>query len=111
MTTSGKCYWEDIEPGRVFETHAISLAAPEIRAFATSFDPQPYHLDRDLAEASLFGVLCASGWHVCALMMKLVSDHLAKEKIPLLGNDQVPWLRWFSPVFEGKGTAFQAISR
>ena len=43
----------------------------------------------------------ASGWHVCALTMKLVSDCLVEEKIPLLGSNQVPWLRWYSPVCEG----------
>ncbi len=101
MTDPVKCYWEDIEVGRVFETDAVSLVAAEIRAFASNFDPQPYHLDRDLAEASLFGGLCASGWHVCALMMKLISDRFAKDQIALLESNQVPWLKWHIPVFEG----------
>ena len=83
------------------ETVTIDLSATEIRAFAISFDLQPYHLDRDLAEASIFGGLCASGWHVCALMMKLVSDRFSVDQIPLLGSNQVPWLRWYRPVFEG----------
>ena len=101
MITSRKCYWKDIEIGRVFKMGSVSLEAAEIRAFAASFDPQPYHLDRDLAKSSIFGGLCASGWHVCALMMKLVSDCLDADRIPLLGSDQVPWLIWYSPVFEG----------
>lgn len=93
--------WEDIELGNIFETDNIDLTAVEIRKFASKFDPQPYHLDRELADVSLFGGLCASGWHVCALMMKLVSDRLAKDRIPLLGTNHVPILRWHSPVFEG----------
>jgi len=93
--------WEDIKLGIDFETDSINLTAVEIRNFASKFDPQPYHLDRDLAEASLFGGLCASGWHVCALMMKLVSDRLAQDRIPLLGSNHVPVLRWYLAVFEG----------
>ena len=64
----------------------MTLNAPNIKSFAKKYDPQPYHLDRDAAEASLFGGLCASGWHMTALMMKLISDELDAEKIPLLGT-------------------------
>ncbi len=101
MATLSANNWEDIKLGIDFETDSINLTAVEIRNFASKFDPQPYHLDRDLAEASLFGGLCASGWHVCALMMKLVSDRLAQDRIPLLGSNHVPVLRWYLAVFEG----------
>ena len=72
MPPSETVYWEDIETGRVLETGLLNIDAPGIRGFAQKFDPQPYHLDRDAAEASLFGGLCASGWHVSAMMMKLI---------------------------------------
>jgi acyl dehydratase len=92
---------EDLAVGMVFTTQAISIDAPAIREFARQFDPQPYHLDREAAEASLFGGLCASGWHVCAVMMRLLSDCMAESGVALVGNDQVPWLQWRKPVFEG----------
>ena len=76
MTDSTKLYFEDIETGMTFTTGSITIDAAEIRSFARKFDPQPYHLDRDAADASLFGGLCASGWHVCALMMRMLSDCL-----------------------------------
>jgi len=101
MATDTKTFWEDIEIGRVLETGSLTLNAPEIRNFAQKYDPQPYHLDRDAAEASLFGGLCASGWHMTALMMKLISDQLDAEKIPLLGTGEVSWLEWYRPAFEG----------
>ena len=100
MATDTKTFWEDIEIGRVLETGSLTLNAPEIRNFAQKYDPQPYHLDRDAAEASLFGGLCASGWHMTALMMKLISDQLDAEKIPLLGTGEVSWLEWYRPAFE-----------
>lgn len=96
-----KTFWEDIEIGRVLETGSLTLNATDIRNFAEKYDPQPYHLDRDAAEASLFGGLCASGWHMSALMMKLVSDRLEEENIPLVGTGEVSWLEWYRPAFDG----------
>lgn len=100
MTDSTKLYFEDIETGMTFTTGSITIDAAEIRSFARKFDPQPYHLDRDAADASLFGGLCASGWHVCALMMRMLSDCLDEAGFVMLGNDNVPWLQWRTPVFE-----------
>ena len=101
MTTPERIYWEDIETGRVLKTGLMHVDAPGIRSFAEKFDPQPYHLDRDAAEASLFGGLCASGWHMSAMMMKLISEELLKENIALVGSRKVPWLEWYRPVFDG----------
>lgn len=101
MATQTKTFWEDLEIGRVLETGSLTLNAPDIRSFAEKYDPQPYHLDRDAAEASLFGGLCASGWHMSALMMKLISDQLEAEQIPLIGTGEVSWLEWYRPAFEG----------
>ena len=101
MTTSAIIFWEDIETGRVLETDSVTLNAADIRVFAEKFDPQPYHLDREAADASLFGGLCASGWHVSALTMKLVSDKLESEEIPLIGSGEVSWLEWYRPAFDG----------
>jgi acyl dehydratase len=101
MATSETVYWEDIETGLVLKTGLLYIDALSIRGFAQKFDPQPYHLERDAAEASLFGGLCASGWHVSAMMMKLISEELIKENIALVGSKKVPWLEWYRPVFEG----------
>ncbi|MGB0632449.1 MAG: MaoC/PaaZ C-terminal domain-containing protein [Alphaproteobacteria bacterium] len=101
MAKPDTLYWEDIDIGRTLKTGLLDIDAPGIRSFAEKFDPQPYHLDRDAAEASLFGGLCASGWHVSAMMMKLISEELIKENIALVGSKKVPWLEWYRPVFEG----------
>ena len=57
MIASNKCYWNEIKIGRVINTESVDLGVTEIRAFATNFDPQAYHLDRGSAEASIFGGL------------------------------------------------------
>ena len=58
-----KYYWEDFAVGEVRDLGTISPTREEIIAFATQFDPQPFHLNDDAAKASVFGALSASGWH------------------------------------------------
>jgi acyl dehydratase len=58
---------EDLHEGQRFVSAARTVTAEEIKAFARQFDPQPFHLDEEAAEASFFGGLAASGWHTAAL--------------------------------------------
>ena len=58
-----KYYWEDMPVGSTRDLGTITPTAEEIVAFATQFDPQPFHLDEEAAKQSVFGGLCASGWH------------------------------------------------
>lgn len=108
MELSTPLYWEHVEIGRVLETDTIKIDVTDIRSFAKIFDPQPYHLDREAGEASLFRGLCASGWHISALTMKLVSAELIKENISLVGSKKVPWLEWYRPVFDGDSICAKA---
>ena len=64
-------YLEDISVGERFLSDAYHITEEEIIAFAKQFDPQPFHLDREAASASVFGGLSASGWHTAALAMRL----------------------------------------
>lgn len=59
-------YWKDLEVGGTFETETISSVATNIIKYAADFDPQPDHLDPVIAETSIFGGHCASGWQVRA---------------------------------------------
>ena len=93
-------YWDNIVIPSRFLTPPKQITGQQIKHFAAMFDPQPYHLDRDAAKASLFGGLCASGWHMCAIMMRLLSDSMDKDNIQFLGNDEIPRLKWLFPVFE-----------
>ncbi|OED36612.1 hypothetical protein AB833_26545 [Chromatiales bacterium (ex Bugula neritina AB1)] len=92
-------YWEDIEIGRNFETGEITVTAADIIDFATKFDPQPYHLDPAVAEHSIFGGHCASGWQICALMMRLLVDTMNRDGVRSVGSAEVESLRWHRPVF------------
>ena len=77
----------------------LTLDKSAIVAFASHFDPQPYHLDREAAEQSIFGGLCASGWHIAALATRLVSATLIKNGLPFVELLSVGHLKWIRPTF------------
>ena len=99
MSTNQTRYWQDIEAGESFDTDRITISKRDILEFAADFDPQPYHLDSEAAAESIFGGLCASGWHVTALMMRLLTDTFVSRRIDLLGSSGVSQLRWSKPVY------------
>jgi len=92
-------YWDDIKVGQVFNTGTVTITASDIIDYAKDFDPQPYHLDPVVGEQSIFGGHCASGWQVCALMMRLFVDTMNREGVSSHGSSAVDSLRWFLPVF------------
>ena len=95
-----KYFWEDLAPGSVRDLGSVTVSAEEIKAFAEQFDPQPFHLDEAAARHSMFGSLCASGWHTCSLAMKLTVENLLTESSSM-GSPGVENLRWLKPVYPG----------
>lgn len=94
-------HYEDFPDGEVITYGAYAVTAEEIKAFAGSFDPQPFHLDEAAGRASILGDLCASGWHVCAIFNRInVDEYLARSAgMGSFGVEEVKWLR---PVFAGE---------
>ena len=93
-------YWEDYEVGRKYPLGSTSFTAEEIVEFAEKFDPQSFHVDAEAAKSSLFGGLCASGWHVAAKLMRIFVDNYV-DKRTALGSPGVDELRWLKPVRPG----------
>jgi acyl dehydratase len=69
-----RLYLEDIEVGQRFTSATHLVEEAEIKAFASRYDPQPFHLSDDAAKGTLFGGLAASGWHTAAMTMRLQVD-------------------------------------
>ena len=92
MTTS-------LTPSDHLNSEPLVLDKNAIVAFASRFDPQPYHLDSEAAEQSIFGGLCASGWHIAALATRLVSETLLQNGHPFVEMISVSQLRWSQPIF------------
>ena len=93
-------YWEDLVLGSRRELGSVQPTLQDIKAFATQFDPQPFHVDEEAAKASLFGGLCASGWHTCAMAMSLMVNNFLNHSSSL-GSPGLESLKWFKPVFPG----------
>ena len=90
-------YWEDFPVGNLREFGATHVTREAILAFASQFDPQPFHMNDAAAEASLFGQLSASGWHTCAMSMRMMCDAYLLESSSL-GSPGIDNLRWTRPV-------------
>ena len=95
-----KYYWEDFPVGKVSEFGGMTITAEDIVRFASEFDPQPFHLDEEAGRKSLFGGLCASGWHTCALAMRMMCDAYLLESSSL-GSPGLENIRWIKPVRPG----------
>jgi acyl dehydratase len=93
-------YWEDLAEGTARDMGSVTVSAEEIREFASRFDPQPFHLDEEAGRQSVFGSLCASGWHTCALAMRLTVENFLRESSSM-GSPGVENVRWLKPVFPG----------
>jgi acyl dehydratase len=109
-------YFEDLEIGRTVNLGSHTFTREEIIDFAKRFDPQPFHLDDEAAKASLFGALCASGWHTSSIWLRHMIDHRAREAdfIRFQGGRPAKYgpspgfekIRWLKPVFVGDMLSF-----
>jgi acyl dehydratase len=100
MSAAPLLYFEDILVGERFMLGEKRVTKEEIIAFATEFDPQPFHIDEEAGRKSFLGGLCASGWHTCALVHRLNCDSFFN-KFVSLGSPGGDELRWLKPLFPG----------
>lgn len=90
------CY-EDFEVGSVRTYGPRRVTREEIIEFAAEFDPQLMHLDDEAAEKSMLKGLSGSGWHTCAIMMRMIYDGFLHESSSL-GGPGVDEMRWVRPM-------------
>ena len=98
--TTIKHYWEDMAVGSVRDLGTVTPTREAIVDFARQFDPQPFHLDDEAAQASVFGALCASGWHTCSMAMRLMVDNYLREAASL-GSPGLEKVSWLTPMYPG----------
>jgi acyl dehydratase len=93
-------WWEDFKIGERAEMGSHTFSEEEIVAFAKQFDPQPFHTDPQAARATPFGGLIASGWHTCAVGMRLMVEQYIG-RTASLGSPGIEDIRWLKPVRPG----------
>lgn len=96
------------------------FAEDEIIAFARRFDPQRFHVDPEAARDSVFGGLCASGWHTTAMWMRKNLEHRRRQEADLgrrglAAPDYGPSpglrnLKWTMPTYPGRTVRFYATA-
>ena len=94
-------YWEDMRVGETADLGSCAITEAEILAFARKYDPQPFHTDLEAARRSIYGGLIASGWHTCALMMRLSVDAARRDEAATTGSPGLDSCRWLKPVRPG----------
>jgi acyl dehydratase len=105
----GDRYFEDYEPGAVYEYGYASVTEAEIIAFARQFDPQPMHVDPAFAATGPFGGIIASGWHTAGILMRLFADHYLSS-VASLASPGVDELRWATPLHPGDTLRLRATT-
>ncbi len=93
-------YFEDFHEGQEIPLGSRTVTEEEIIAFATQFDPQPFHVDQEAAKSSQFGGIIASGWHTCSMMMRMVVDGMMASSSSM-GSPGLDKVRWILPVHAG----------
>jgi acyl dehydratase len=92
--------FEDFQPGHFGTFGPRHVTREEIIAFAAEFDPQPMHLDEEAGRNSMLRGLAASGWHLCALMMRMLYDGML-HRTASLGAPGIDELKWLAPLRPG----------
>jgi acyl dehydratase len=104
-----------LQLGETVEIGSVHFPADEIKAFAQKFDPQRFHVDEAAAEHSVFGRLCASGWHTAAGWMKRnvavpvggATSWEGPGPKPELGpSPGFTDLKWLKPVYAGETVSY-----
>ncbi|MEX0583876.1 MAG: MaoC family dehydratase [Sneathiella sp.] len=94
-------YWEDFTVDWTLEFGNYAVTEEEVIEFATEFDPQSFHIDKEAAKDHYFGGIIASGWHTGAMCMRMMVDGYLNDTASM-GSPGIDQLRWKKPVRPGE---------
>ena len=99
--SDGLVYFEDLVVGATAAFGRYEVTRAEVIEFASKYDPQPFHLSDEAAAKTHFGRISASGWHTCAMVMRMLVSNMTERKQAGLGSPGLDELRWLKPVYPG----------
>jgi len=115
---SSNPYLEDLVIGETEVLGSYTFERDDIIGFAKQFDPQRFHVDEVAAKDSLFGGLCASGWHTASIWMKMMVGHRDRIRGNALSHGARPAklgpspgftdLKWLKPVYAGDTITYRS---
>ena len=97
----------EFHAGLVIEAGPYAVSEAELLAFATAYDPQWFHTDAAAAAKGPFAGLIASGWHTCAIAMRLAAD-AALAGSESFASPGVEHVKWRQPVRPGDALSLRA---
>ena len=95
-------WYDEFHVGMEFR-HALTRTVTEmdnVLYCALTHNPQPLHLDEEAAKKTMIGRLCASGWHSCAILMRILCDSFLLDAASL-GSPGLEEVKFLKPVFPG----------
>ena len=92
--------YEDFAEGASLDLGSKLVTAEEVIEFASEFDAQPMHLDEEAGRRSILGGLAASGWHTCAMFMRMLCDAFLLDSTSQ-GSPGIDEVKWKKPVLAG----------
>jgi acyl dehydratase len=105
--------------GETIELGSYKFEAEAIKTFARKYDPQPFHVDEEAARKSVFGKLCASGWHTASAWMKCNVESGTADggswdgpaSRPIFGpSPGFRNLKWLKPVYAGETVRYTRMA-
>ena len=91
---------EDMPIGQEIECGSYQVTEDEIVGFASAWDPQYFHVDRDLAAHSDFGGLIASGLHTASIFQRLAATGVY-QRYDIIAGKEIHGMRFLRPVRAG----------
>lgn len=102
QSTQGKPYYfQDYVEGEEHRAGTHRVSREEIIAFATTWDPQPFHIDEEAARASVFKGLTACSAHIFSIFCRTSQNWesgVVQQAVAGLGFDE---MRMLKPVYAG----------
>jgi acyl dehydratase len=99
--------FKDFRVGQVIDSGPTRVDQPEIIAFAKAHDPQWFHTDPKRAASGRWHGIIASGWHTCAIAMRLACEGPLKDS-ESIGSPGLAYLKWLVPVRPGDELTLRA---
>jgi acyl dehydratase len=91
---------EDMPVGVELDCGSHEVTEEEIVGFASVWDPQYFHVDRDAAEHSDFGGLIASGLHTASIFQRLAATAVYN-RYDVVAGKEIHGMRFLRPVRAG----------
>jgi acyl dehydratase len=99
--TGRKIYFEDCQVGDCHTTVSMTVEKQALIDFAMQWDPQPWHVDEELASQSMFAGLTACTAHIFSIFSILSQQWENGEKQQALASLGFDEMRMLKPVYAG----------